>query len=794
MINLLFFILKLIFILILFYASGVELTSASFNEKLENKQINDECSNNNNNGVYNYFWTLSKNGRNKNISFIFGLLKLLTIDEINNSLPKELWKELNNSDNILLEANYNIKKKIGLINIEERLQKYYNNNYKLSGLLKYFNWKELPAQWIFQGLIDLRAELEKRITNINESSKLLTEEIEQKGIKNLKKIIYLNNLTEDLCNYFPLLANNTNLMNFSLDKLLNEIDELINKQKTFGSWQRAIRKYKCGNFQSTDDLIGQEDFLKEYFDQVDLDNFRKTTNLLNKDLYLHRERIANKIIKNMENNPEKKLLIIVDAGHLIGENSLINILAEKGFILQQYNPLNKYLLTNNLFKDYSQEITKKEITITTINYLHNNNKLNNLIPLENRSIREEKKREKKEKEGKEENQTFLKLKLENTTEINLKENVTINKVEINNNLMMITTTINNNNNILENNNNINQTINTTTTINNNTTTTTTTTTTTIIINNNNNTNIIPSRSKKFSSFSTYLIFIITFLLIIIFICWIIYNNCFTSFNLKPPHIIVNTDRECNIKAANFKIIDEHFEHPKCQQQIWSITKTSSNEQLNNNNTFQLNNTITPPSKSTNNKSFSESTETSFIEENKNEDEKIENINNLSITTLEEGQQQQYLSTSYLKFSQTPKTQLNQPRMNISDKINNKSSEQKKQFKYNNNNNQSLLPIKESKREAPPPPPPPPTSSSTSTLFINSNIPSFNNNIKHKKLSSFDKCNDENENNLYATIIKSKNEEIPKEEEEKQIIKLNEYKGINYNYPLINEFKEKEIIN
>jgi hypothetical protein len=48
--------------------------------------------------------------------------------------------------------------------------------------------------------------------NISEKNKLFTKEIEQIGIKNKIKLIYLNNLTDDFCDFFPLLTNNENLV------------------------------------------------------------------------------------------------------------------------------------------------------------------------------------------------------------------------------------------------------------------------------------------------------------------------------------------------------------------------------------------------------------------------------------------------------------------------------------------------------------------------------------------------------------------------------------------------------
>ena len=70
-------------------------------------------------------------------------------------------------------------------------------------------------------------------------------------------------------------------MEFALDKLLKEIEERTTKnRKIIGSWQLSIKKYKCGDFQTTNDLIGQEEILKEYFDQIDLDNFRKVLILI----------------------------------------------------------------------------------------------------------------------------------------------------------------------------------------------------------------------------------------------------------------------------------------------------------------------------------------------------------------------------------------------------------------------------------------------------------------------------------------------------------------------------------
>jgi hypothetical protein len=64
-------------------------------------------------------------------------------------------------------------------------------------------------------------------------------------------------------------------MEFALDKLLNEIEEINKNSKIIGNWQNSVKKYKCGEFQIIEDLIGQENILKENFDQNDLDNFRK---------------------------------------------------------------------------------------------------------------------------------------------------------------------------------------------------------------------------------------------------------------------------------------------------------------------------------------------------------------------------------------------------------------------------------------------------------------------------------------------------------------------------------------
>ncbi|CAK5077609.1 unnamed protein product [Meloidogyne enterolobii] len=205
---------KIIFIFIFFLTSGIQSDSVVPLNDLSNEYLNEDvnCSNNN---IFNYFWTLSGNGRNSRT------LKSLTINE---ELPKELWKELNNSEIILLETNYNAKqaawkecfkklkeKEIPFgKKIEEKLQNYYNNHQRF-GLLNYFNWKDLPAQWLFQGLVDLRAELEKRATNNEFKNKKITKEIEEIGNKYQKTIIYLTNLTNDLCDYYPSLAADGNV-------------------------------------------------------------------------------------------------------------------------------------------------------------------------------------------------------------------------------------------------------------------------------------------------------------------------------------------------------------------------------------------------------------------------------------------------------------------------------------------------------------------------------------------------------------------------------------------------------
>nr|CAD2146417.1 unnamed protein product [Meloidogyne enterolobii] len=398
---------KIIFIIFIFFlTSGIQSDSVVPLNDLSNEYLNEDvnCSNNN---IFNYFWTLSGNGRNSSVSHIFGTLKSLTINE---ELPKELWKELNNSEIILLETNYNAKqaawkecfkklkeKEIPFgKKIEEKLQNYYNNHQRF-GLLNYFNWKDLPAQWLFQGLVDLRAELEKRATNTNEfKNKKITKEIEEIGNKYQKTIIYLTNLTNDLCDYYPSLAADGNVMEFVLDKLLKEIEEITNKKIIGGSWQRAIKKYKCGEYERTDDLIGEENILNEFFDQIDLDNFRRTINLLNKDLAKHRQRIATKIVKYLKENPGKKLFVVVSAGHLVGDDSLIKILAEQGFNLKQYSPSENHLenLQNSpelVTKEENNEFILKPTT----------NKIPNIVFAaalqgnppsfyENRSIREEK--------------------------------------------------------------------------------------------------------------------------------------------------------------------------------------------------------------------------------------------------------------------------------------------------------------------------------------------------------------------------------------------------------------------
>uniref|UniRef100_A0A1I8BXR5 Metalloprotease TIKI homolog n=1 Tax=Meloidogyne hapla TaxID=6305 RepID=A0A1I8BXR5_MELHA len=724
-------VVKIIFFLIFLLASGIHSVPVPFKD-LSNEYLKENVDCNNN--VFNYFWTLSENGKDSSVSYIFGTLKGLTIKEINNSLPKELWKELNNSNIILLESNYNAKKAdwadcfnklkekeipIGK-KLEEKLQNYYNN-YQRFGLLKYFNWKDLPAQWLFQGLIDLRSELEKRTKTLNNelNNKLITKEIEERGIKYQKIIIHLTNLTDDLCDYYPSLASDGILMEFVLDKLLKEIEEIINKnKKIIGSWQRAINKYKCGEFERTDDLIGEENILKEFFDQVDLDNFRKTTNLLNKDLSQHRHRIATKIVKNLEENPGKKLFVVVGAGHLVGDDSLIKILAEKGFQLKQYSPsenLSEFIqdspINNFIEEDYPQQSTNEnndfiqKTTTIKINQQNNLTKIPNIVfatalqgnpPFyENRSVREEKNREKEENK----NSTFLVLKEDK----NLINKLNEEKIIELNNYNLINTTEE--------------------------------------YNNNNFTFIPYIYNKKSSSFWTYFTFILALFIIIVFVCWYIYNkHSGTSVNLKPPNLPFiggknnNCCQQSNISVA--KGLPELKTNTKQQTPTISppfIQNQPNNEQQQN--IFPLN--TSPPKLTTFSEISNKTGETSFI---CNEEEKIinnwenqqnyqnnENINKNEQTLLNQNTTTpldagQYRSTSSLTLSISPKTQLNQSRMEIVDQIQKLPQEPSKAPPPPLSQQLSTLPtIPEAKRLAPPPP-----------IVQSSDCV-----IKHKKLASLD---------------------------------------------------------
>nr|CAD2189610.1 unnamed protein product [Meloidogyne enterolobii] len=653
---------KIIFIIfIIFLTSGIQSDSVVPLNDLSNEYLNEANCNKNN--IFNYFWTLSGNGRNASVSHIFGTLKSLTINE---ELPKELWKELNNSEIILLETNYNAKqaawkecfkklkeKEIPFgKKIEEKLQNYYNNHQRF-GLLNYFNWKDLPAQWLFQGLVDLRAELEKRATNNEFKNKKITKEIEEIGNKYQKTIIYLTNLTNDLCDYYPSLAADGNVMEFVLDKLLKEIEEITNKKIIGGSWQRAIKKYKCGEFERTDDLIGEENILNEFFDQIDLDNFRRTINLLNKDLAKHRQRIATKIVKYLEENPGKKLFVVVSAGHLVGDDSLIKILAEQGFNLKQYSPSeNPSEILQN-----SPEFTSKEEENNEFLLKPTTNKIPNIVFAaalqgnppsfyENRSIREEKNREN------EENKNLDEDKL----------------IELNNgedgDLLLTTTKIMP---LIK--NNMTEEFN------------------------KNFTFIYSNRHSKASYFWIYFTSILSIILIILILCWYIYNK--HSGYLKPPHLPFINDKTncCQQQSSNISVAKglPELKNNSQQQQIWSTTPTTPKPTISSpqysqqqQNIFPLN--TSPPKSAT---SFSEASnatgETSFnICENegggniKNEEEEIKNnasfenknensspLNpTITATPLVDGQ---YRSTSSLALSHTPKTQLNQSRMEINDK-------------------------------------------------------------------------------------------------------------------------------
>ncbi|CAK5077608.1 unnamed protein product [Meloidogyne enterolobii] len=563
-------------------------------------------------------------------------------------------------------------------------------------------------------------------------------------------------------------------MEFVLDKLLKEIEEITNKKIIGGSWQRAIKKYKCGEFERTDDLIGEENILNEFFDQIDLDNFRRTINLLNKDLAKHRQRIATKIVKYLEENPGKKLFVVVSAGHLVGDDSLIKILAEQGFNLKQYSPSEN---PSEFIQNFPEFTKKEEENNEFILKTRTTNKIPNIVfaaalqgnppsYYENRNIREEKNREN------EENKNLDEDKL----------------IELNNgedgDLLLTTTKIIPliKNNMTEENKNF-------------------------------STFISSNRHSKKSYFWIYFTSILSIILIILILCWYIYNK--HSGYLKPPHLPFINDKTncCQQQSSNISVakglpeLKNNSQQQQQQQQIWSTTtpkptiSSPQYSQQQQQNIFPLN--TSPPKSAT---SFSEASnatgETSFnICENeggeniKNVEEEIKNNDswenknenssplNPTITTtpLVDGQ---YRSTSSLALS------LNQSRMEINDKNQKLPQEPLKSPPFpppppSQQQHSTLPTIPESKRLAPPPP--------TDSV------------IKHKKLASLDENDEKIVENLdfnsptnYFNNSKITEELLPSENQQQQIynnLNKNEYNGSNFNYPpLINnkEIQQSEI--